>query len=106
MGHIQEEGRVLQVGEIGTIRIDLIQRDPRTGVSAARSREYLQAIAVRTKDGLCEADRFISAGPMKCRLEHDFFLGIALRLIESCRRLRLSKDVRDAVIADAVTGAE
>src|SRR5215469_12938830 len=43
---------------------------------------------------------------MKGGLENNFFLRIALRFIESRRGFWLAEDVRDPVIADAVTGAE
>ena len=53
-----------------------------------------------------EANRFVAARPMKSRLEHHFFFRIALRPIKSGSSLGLSKDVRDAVIADAIAGTE
>ncbi len=43
---------------------------------------------------------------MERRLEHDFFRGIALRLVEARRWLGLAENVGDAVIADAIAGAE
>jgi hypothetical protein len=43
---------------------------------------------------------------VKRRHEHDFFVGIALRAVEAGGRLGLAEDIGDAVIADAVAGAE
>jgi len=40
------------------------------------------------------------------RHEDNLFIRIALRTIESSRWLGLAEDVRDAVVADTVTGAE
>src|SRR5437764_2798813 len=43
---------------------------------------------------------------MKSGLENDFFVRIALRLVEAGGGLGLAEDVGDAVVADAVPGAE
>ena len=43
---------------------------------------------------------------MESRNEDDFLIGVALRTVETCCRLGLAEDVGDAVVADAVAGAE
>ena len=48
----------------------------------------------------------VAARPMERRLEHDFLGGIALRFVESRGWLGFAEDVGDAVIADAIAGAE
>ena len=55
---------------------------------------------------LGEADGFVAARPVEGGLEHDLFAGIALRFVEAGGGLGLAEDVGDAVIADAVAGAE
>ena len=66
----------------------------------------LQMVAVGADYGLGEADVFIAARPVEGWLQHNLFLRIALRLVESGRGLGLAEDVRDAVVADAVARAE
>ena len=48
----------------------------------------------------------VAVGPVECGFEDDLFGGIALRLVEAGGRLGLAEDVGDAVVADAVAGAE
>ena len=43
---------------------------------------------------------------MEGRLEDDLFGGVALRFVEASGGLGLAEDVGDAVVADAVAGAE
>src|SRR5436190_7952549 len=66
----------------------------------------LDVIAIGTDYGVGKSDRFVPTRPMKGGLQHDFFRRVTLRFIESCRRLGLTEDVSDAVVADAVARAE
>src|ERR1700756_5280052 len=66
----------------------------------------LHVVAVGTDHGLGESYGFITARPMKCGLEYDFFRRIALRSVETGGRLWLPEDVGDAVVADSVARAE
>ena len=63
-------------------------------------------VAIRTNDGFGEADGFIAASPVESGLEDHFFLGITLRFVEAGGGLGFAENVGDAVIADAVAGAE
>src|SRR5580765_4510070 len=66
----------------------------------------LQMIAIGADHCLRETDRFVPASPMECWLQDKFFGGIALRLVETCRRLWFTENVGHAVIADPVSGSE
>src|SRR5215472_17300683 len=66
----------------------------------------LDVIAIRREYGFGEANRRVSPGPMKCRLQYAFFRWVALRLVESRRRLWFAEDVGHTVIADAVARSE
>src|SRR5271165_5524434 len=63
-------------------------------------------LAVGTDHGLGKADRFIATRPMESGFEHNFFRRSTLRLVEARGRLRLTKDVGHAVVANAVAAAE
>src|SRR5207244_10678485 len=45
-------------------------------------------------------------GPLKARLQNDFFFRIALSLVKVRRGFRQPEDVADPVIADAIAGAK
>ena len=65
-----------------------------------------QLLAVRANERLSEGLVLIAAGPVERRFEHDLFRRIALRPVESRRRLRNAKDIRNAVVADTVARTE
>ena len=75
------------------------------GHQAARYVE-LEVIAVGGDQGIGEAPVLIAARPVEGWHEDDLFFRVALRAIETGGRLGLAEDVSNAVIADAVAGAE
>ena len=93
-----DEGCVLKMRELFAVGIDF-------GHQLVRDVE-LQMVAVGADHGLRKSDGFVAARPVECGLKHDFFRRIALRFIESRSRFGFAEDVGDAVIADAVAGAE
>ena len=95
---IGDKRGIAKVGKFGFVGADFRHQ-------LVRNVEF-QMIAIRTDDGLGEADGFIAAGPMEGRLEDDFFFGIALGLVKAGGGLGFAENVGDAVIADAVAGAE
>ena len=66
----------------------------------------LQVVAVGTHNCLRKSDRCVASRPMKCRLKHYFFLGIALRFVEPGCRFGLAKNVGYAVVTNPIPGAK
>src|SRR6185312_1322455 len=73
---------------------------------AALAEIELQMIAVGADDRLGKAYRLISARPMECGFEYDLFSRVALRFIEARRGLGFAEHIGNAVVADAISGAE
>src|SRR6266571_2295113 len=95
---INNKRRIAKVGELGLVRV-------RFRYELVRNIKF-HVVAIRTDDGLGESDGFIAASPVEGGLDDDFFLGIALRFVETGSGLGFAENVGDAVIADAVAGTE
>src|SRR5882762_11797926 len=67
---------------------------------------HLEVIAIGTDNRFRESNGSVAASPMEGRLEHDFFVRIALRLVETRCWLRFPEYVRNSVITDAIPGPE
>src|SRR5664279_3178917 len=66
----------------------------------------LKMVAIGADDRLGESDGRIASGPVECRLKHDFFCGITLRLVEPCGRFWFPEYICHPVVTNTVTGAE
>src|SRR5271165_392075 len=98
LAHFDHKRGIAEVRELLPIRVYV--RDQFIG------NVELEMVAIRANDRLGKADGGIAARPMKRGFEDDLVGGIALRLVETGGGFRLAKHVRDAVVADAVAGAE
>src|SRR6516164_2533826 len=66
----------------------------------------LQMVAVGGHDGSRKTHRLIASGPMKGRLENDFFLGITLRVVKTGGWFGLAEYIHHPVIANAIAGTK
>src|SRR4249919_2085835 len=66
----------------------------------------LQVVAIGANNGFGEADGFVATCPVEGGFEDNFFGGIALRFVKTGGGLGFAENIGDAVIADAIAGAE
>ena len=90
------------MGELLPVGVGLGER-PETITAIEKE---LQMIAVRTHDSSGEAGVLVVTRPVKRRFKHDLLVGITLRFIETGSGLRLAKNIRNTVVADAIAAAE
>jgi len=103
---IEDEWGIGQVIELCSLRIQFCDRFPWISFDAVLAKEKLQVIAVRADDCLSEAGGFVTVSPVECGFEDDLLRRVTLRFVEASGRLWFAKDVRHAVIADAVARTE
>ena len=103
---VEINGGYFEVLELGRGRGRARRRASMERFVAFVAQIELQVVAVGADDGLGEADGLVAAGPVEGGLQHDLFCGIALRFVEAGGGLGLAEDIGDAVVADAVAGAE
>lgn len=96
------EGRMFEGGKLLAIGISFADQALAFGVLD----EELEVVAVGGDHRGGEAYRLVIARPVEGGLEDDLFGGFAHGFIEACGGLRSAEDVHDAVVADAVAGAE
>ena len=92
--------------EFFPVRVELGDEVPLATLGSVLAHVKFQVVAVRTDDSFGKAGRFIAVGPVERWFEDNLNGWITLRFVKPCSRLRFTKDICNAVIANSITRPE